>query len=65
MVKMMQELEATLIHHDTITGTSPQRIIKSSIDKMESLEIRNSITMVELVGRKVEERTGLRIEGLN
>lgn len=49
MVKMLQELEGTLMHHDTITGTSPKRVIQSSADKMESLEIRNSLTLVELI----------------
>lgn len=54
-----------MMHHDTISGTSPGRVIQSAIDKLESLEIKNSMTLVDLVSRKIRDKLGLNIEGLN
>jgi hypothetical protein len=61
----MTELEAVLMHHDTITGTSTQRVIQSAIDKVQSFEIRNSLSLVDWVAASISKMTGLIIEGLN
>ena len=53
------------MHHDTITGTSPERVIKSAMFRSESLLLRNSIALVEHFKQRANEEEGLELEGLN
>lgn len=43
------------MHHDTITGTSPSRVIKYASDKIESLELRNSIKLSDIVCKDAKQ----------
>jgi len=53
------------MHHDTITGTSPERVIKSAISRVKVALISNSMTLVNSLLDKIEIETRLKFEGLN
>lgn len=52
------------MHHDTITGTSPSRVIKYAQDKIESLELRNSIRIADIICKDVKVDQGITIDGV-
>ncbi len=54
-----------MMHHDTITGTSPERVIKSAISRVKVALISNSMTLVNSLLDKIEIETRLKFEGLN
>ena len=53
-----------MMHHDTITGTSPGHVIQAASDKAETVLLQNSISLVEIMQEKAKSK-GLIIDGLN
>ena len=65
IVKQIQELSSVLMHHDTITGTSPSKVIKNTVDKIESMTLREGMLNAEIVNSKIERVQGLKVDGLD
>ncbi|CDW89891.1 glycosyl hydrolases family 38 protein [Stylonychia lemnae] len=62
--RLINQQLATLMHHDTITGTSPQRII---IEEQLSLSLRlsdNSYILVQIIKSLVQLGSGILIDDL-
>jgi len=46
-LKNMLETSSVLMHHDTITGTSPERVIKAAANRAKAHEIANSVALAD------------------
>jgi len=53
------------MHHDTITGTSPSKVLKNAVDKIESVTLREGMISAEIVNSKIEKVHGLKVDGLD
>jgi len=61
-LKNMLETSSMMMHHDTITGTSPERVIKAAVNRAKVHEIANSLVLADSMMSRVMNEVEL--EGL-